>query len=100
MLAQYYPVGAFLRIQEISMAVPDDAITLLHNYCGLSLDDCRRALETNGPDVDTALAALIDAGKVKPDQLNPDTASDEAYERAARHQKLEMYRKMIQPTSG
>jgi hypothetical protein len=51
------------------------------------------ALAEHGGDVDVALGALIDAGRVKADALNPRTVPAELFERAAWREKLEFYRK-------
>ena len=55
--------------------------------CGLKPAACSAALRANGGDVELALAALIDAGKVKPDDLDPDLVSDELFGRA-RHRSI------------
>lgn len=72
----------------------DTAVDELHKKCGLSVKDCRAALAEHGGDVDATLAALIDTGRVTTDQLNPDTVSDELFERAARKEKLKTYEQM------
>ncbi|MDB5292235.1 MAG: hypothetical protein JWL69_3476 [Phycisphaerales bacterium] len=82
------------------MPAPHNAVAELHDKCGLPVKECRAALTEHGGDVDAALAALIDAGRVNSDQLNPDTVSDELFDRAARRQKLEMYRKLLEPGGG
>src|SRR5205823_5455339 len=64
------------------------AVEELRDKCGLSAKDCRAALVEHAGAVAGALAALIDAGKVGTDALNPETVSDELFERAARRQKL------------
>jgi hypothetical protein len=77
------------------VAISDDAVRELHNQCDLPMKECRAALEEHGGDVEAALAALIDAGRVETAQLNPDTVSDANFNRAARRQQLESYRKML-----
>jgi hypothetical protein len=72
----------------------------LRAKCGLPLKDCRAALKAHADDVDAALAALIDAGRVTTDQLDPDTVSDELFERAARRQKVAMYEQLLKPGAG
>jgi hypothetical protein len=68
--------------------------------CGLSAKECRAALSESGGDIDAALAALIDAGKVKSDQLNPDAVSEELFARVARREKVAMYESMMDPAKG
>jgi hypothetical protein len=73
--------------------VSEQTVAELHNKCWLPAGECRVAVGEHGGDLDAALAALIDAGRVKSDALNPDTVPLDLFERAARRQKLEMYRK-------
>lgn len=75
--------------------ISTEAVAELHNKCGLPEKDCRAALKQHGSNVDQTLAALIDAGRLHTSQLNPDTVSDELFERAARRQKLESLRKAL-----
>lgn len=82
------------------MPVSDQSISDLHTKCGLPRKDCRAALEAHAGDVDAALASLIDAGRVQPDDLDPDTVSDALFERAAQAQKLNFYRSMTDPKAG
>ncbi len=82
------------------MAVSKQSVAELHEKCGLPAKDCRAALTAHDGNVDAALAALIDQGRVKPNDLNPDTVSDELFDRAARVQKLELYRQFTQPGAG
>jgi hypothetical protein len=82
------------------MPVSKESLAELQSKSGLPLKDCRAALVDHNNDVDAALAALIDAGKVRSDQLDPDTVSDELFERAARREKLEMYQKFMAPGAG
>src|SRR5215217_1054369 len=74
------------------MQVSHDTILGLNNRCGLPHEKCRAALEQHRGDVDAALAALIDNGRVKEEDLNPDTVADEFFARAVRHVKLQLYR--------
>jgi hypothetical protein len=78
----------------------DPAVAELQSKCGLKPAACRKALKAHDNDVDAALGALIDAGEVTPDSLDPETVSDELFERAARKQKLEMYAKIASPGAG
>ena len=73
------------------MAVSKQLVDKLHDKCGLPAKDCRAALTQSNGDVEAALAALIDSGRVKPNDLNPELVSDELFERAARQQKLAFY---------
>jgi hypothetical protein len=73
------------------MPVSKESIDELHDKCGLPAKDCRAALTKSDGDVDAALAALIDQGRVKSNDLNPESVSDELYERAARQEKLAFY---------
>jgi hypothetical protein len=79
------------------MSISPQSLSDLQSKCGLPPADCRAALTQHAGDVDAALASLIDAGKVQPDQLNPDTVSDELFDRAAKLQKLNFYRSMTDP---
>jgi len=72
---------------------PSDA-TELQTHTSLPADLCQRALQENRGDVEAALFALIDAGEVSSKQLNPDTASNAAFSRAARRERIENYRKL------
>ena len=76
-------------------AISTEAVAELHKKSGLPEKVCRAALKPHGVNVDQALVALIDAGRVHTSQLNPETVSDELFERAARRQKLENYRTML-----
>jgi len=80
--------------------VAKQSVDELHGKCGLPPKDCRAALTKSDGNVDVALAALIDAGRVKPDDLNPDTVSDELFERAARRQKLAFYEQFTNSGGG
>src|SRR5258706_6561926 len=82
------------------MPVSAQSIDELHDKCSLSAKDCRAALTAHDGNVDAALAALIDEGRVKPNDLNPDTVSDELFDRAAKVQKLALYRQFTQPGAG
>jgi hypothetical protein len=82
------------------MPIAKDLVDELCDKCGLPAKDCRAALTASGGDVDAALAALIDAGRVKPDDLNPESVSDELFERAARRQKLAFYEQFAKPGGG
>jgi len=82
------------------MAIPKKSVEELHAKCGLPAKDCRAALTKHEGNVDAALAALIDEGRIKPNDLNPDTVSDELFDRAARVQKLALYRQFTQPGAG
>src|SRR5438874_7588331 len=64
------------------MPVSDAAVKELREKCGLPAKACRAALAAHGGDVNAALAALIDSGKVRSAQLNPDQVSDELFARA------------------
>jgi hypothetical protein len=81
-------------------AESDGSVAELRDKCGLSEKECRAALAEHGGDVDAALGALIDAGRVKSDELNPDTVSDELFERAARREKLAMYEQFLKRGQG
>ena len=50
--------------------VTDELVRELHEKCGLSLEQCRKALKTEGPNVDMTLRALIMEGKVTLKRLN------------------------------
>ena len=76
------------------MSISNQSVTELRKKCGLSVEKCRAALKKHGGDVDAALAGLIEGGQVKSDNLNPETVSDELFERAAHHEQLEMYRSL------
>jgi hypothetical protein len=76
------------------MSDSPSAVDQLHKMCGLSTDQCEVALNESGGDVDKALAALIDAGKIKTEWLDPDTVALELWERAAYRDKVEMFRTM------
>lgn len=65
------------------MAIPKKSVEELHAQCGLPAKDCRAALTKHEGNVDAALAALIDEGRVNPNDLNPDTVSDDLFDRAA-----------------
>jgi hypothetical protein len=82
------------------MAIAKKLVDELHDKCGLAAKDCRAALERSDGDVDAALAALIDDGRVKSNDLNPESVADEFYERAARREKLQFYRQFTQPGAG
>jgi len=82
------------------MAVAKQAVDELHAKSGLPPKDCRAALTHSNGDVDAALANLIDAGRVKPNDLDPDTVSDELFERAARQQKLAFYQQFTNSGGG
>jgi hypothetical protein len=82
------------------MPISNAYIEQLRNKCNLPPKTCRAALTQSKGDVDTALASLIDAGKVKPTDLNPDTVSDELFERAARLEKLKFYQQFTNPKAG
>src|SRR4051794_19607496 len=82
------------------MSVPKQAVAELREKCGLSAKECQSSLAEHGGHVDAALAALIDAGRVSTNNLTLETASDELFERAARRQKLETYRKFVKPGFG
>src|SRR5689334_9327153 len=76
------------------MPVSEQAVDELHDKCGLPLDECRAALEQHGGEVDATLGAMIDAGRVTPNMLNPDSVSDALFERAANKKKKELYEKL------
>jgi hypothetical protein len=82
------------------MASAKGAVKELQEKCGLPAKECRAALKEHGGDVDAALGALIDAGKVKSDQLNPDTVSAELFARAARREKVSFFEQMMDPGNG
>lgn len=63
-------------------STPHAKAEALRALCGLSAAACRAALEANGGDVELALAAMIDAGDVKPGDLDLDLVSDELFGRA------------------
>lgn len=68
--------------------------------CGLAKEQCEAALHESGGDVEKALAALIDAGTIKTDALNPDTVPLELWERAAYRDKIAFFRKSMGPRAG
>jgi hypothetical protein len=82
------------------MPVSKQSIDQLHDKCGLPAKDCRAALTESDGDVDAALAALIDQGRVKANDLNPELVSDELYERAARQQKLAFFQQFSSGGGG
>jgi hypothetical protein len=83
------------------MSASDQAINELHGKCGVAVERCREFLTTTGGDVDEALAKLIDEGWAKADMLNPDTVSDELYERAAYRDKVRTFEQMmLRPRGG
>ncbi len=63
--------------------------------CGLAKEQCETALQENGADVEKALAALIDAGRIKTDALKPDTVPLELWERAAYREKVHAAEQMM-----
>lgn len=77
------------------MAVSKQVIAELSAKCGVNAKASKAALEANDSDIDAAIAALIDAGKVKPDDLDPDTVSDDLFERAAKKQTLDLYKQTM-----
>ena len=64
------------------MGVSHARIDELGRKCGLPHAVCRAALNRAKGDVDAALAALIDAGKVRIEGLDPETVADQFYGRA------------------
>jgi hypothetical protein len=76
------------------MSDSPSAVDQLHKMCGLATDQCEAALSENGGDVDRALAALIDAGKIKTESLDPDTVSLDLWERAAYRDKVQAFEQM------
>jgi len=77
------------------MASAKDAVKELQEKCGLPAKECRAALKEHGDDADAALAALIDAGKVKAEQLDPESVSAELFARAARQEKVSFFEQMV-----
>ncbi len=74
-------------------AVTEAHVAQLRAMCSLRVSECRKALQTNGANAEKALAALIDSGEVDPDDLNPDTVSDELFGRASQRQLEAVYYK-------
>jgi len=82
------------------MGISKQLVNDMHDKCGLPDNVCRAALKESAGDIDAAIKALIDSGKVKPLDLNPETVSDELFSYAAREQKLAMYRRYAMPDAG
>jgi hypothetical protein len=82
------------------MPISERTVAELCDRCGLSAEECEAALTEHVGDVDEALRALIDAGRVKSDALNPNTVSLALFERAAWREKLECYRKFATQFPG
>jgi hypothetical protein len=82
------------------MADAKSAVKELQDKCGLPAKECQAALRAHGGAVDAALGALIDAGKVKADCLDPETVSAELFERAARRDKVSFFEQMMDPSQG
>lgn len=76
------------------MSISSQSVTELRNKCGLSLQKCQAALKQHGGNVEAALAALIDSGQVKLEDLNPDTVSDALFERVAHREQVEALRNL------
>src|SRR4051794_4644144 len=87
------------RSTEGRSMVSKDAVRELQDKCGLTARECQAALKEHG-DVDAALAALIDAGRVKADHLDPESVSAELFARAARREKVSFFEQMMDPSQG
>lgn len=79
------------------MSKSDHDVERLRAMCGLGLEKCRKALAGGGGEVDVALAALIDAGEVKTDDLDPDLVSDELFGRASHRETGGMFGRLTSP---
>lgn len=77
------------------MADFTSTVDQLQDMCGLPKDQCEAALKESGGDVEKALAALIDAGKIKTESLDPDTVSLDLWERAAYREKVQAVETMM-----
>jgi hypothetical protein len=82
------------------VAISEQAIAELSDKCGRSAAECRAFLAQHGADVEATLAALIDSGRIKTDDLNPETVSDALFDRAALRDKIELYRGIIAKGQG
>src|SRR5690348_306646 len=83
------------------MAGSISAIDQLQQMCGLEKGQCAAALQEAGGDIEKALAALIDGGKIKTESLDPESVSLELWERSAHRDKvLFLERTVVQPQAG
>jgi hypothetical protein len=77
------------------MPVSDETVSELQTKCGLPPKACRAALQKSRGDIDRALAALIDAGKVTADDLDPATVSDELFGRTESQKAIGYYQHLF-----